>query len=451
MRYRISVLVLLCSFLPATAWSQTELVTTPPPNLVLSNYNSTSVGPYGGLEGLAHVARIGDPSSVWFNPAGLARRDAPQISGSAGVYQRTTVSPRALASEGGAIQQLPSFVGFTFVPHENVTMGAGVLSTNAWSQETDAELIQSAGNAQQRFAYTADSGFEVRVGAFAVGYQFRDAWRFGGGLALSIMDLRLVQGVSDRIADPSGLRSLLVSARAAGSAWHLRSQFGVQYDRGNWRLGGAARTPGVTVRRTGSAILDGVLASEPGSLGASLFDADAHLEYRLPWEFQTGAAFVRPRVELEFDVQAYTPIEAYQLLSSAQPVLVYTGAGPDVPPNVTSHPFAGLTSASNGVVNVSAGGHVRPLKNRDLRIHAGIGSNRSPVAPADVIFNKVNLTTWSVGASGTFGKFQFALGLNRQNGSADDIALRNLLNGQLVHSPIDVHIAGFIYSLAYEF
>jgi hypothetical protein len=56
-----------------------------------------------------------------------------------------------------------------------------------------------------------------------------------------------------------------------------------------------------------------------------------------------------------------------------------------------------------------------------------------------------------VGASGTFGKFQFALGLNRQNGGADDIALRNLLNGQVVHSPIDVHIAGFIYSLAYEF
>jgi hypothetical protein len=31
-------------------WAQEELITTPPPNLVIANYNSTSVGPYGGLE-----------------------------------------------------------------------------------------------------------------------------------------------------------------------------------------------------------------------------------------------------------------------------------------------------------------------------------------------------------------------------------------------------------------
>ena len=31
------------------------------------------------------------------------------------------------------------------------------------------------------------------------------------------------------------------------------------------------------------------------------------------------------------------------------------------------------------------------------------------------------------------------------------MTLRNLLNGQVVHSPIDVRIAGFVYSLAYQF
>jgi hypothetical protein len=45
----------------------------------------------------------------------------------------------------------------------------------------------------------------------------------------------------------------------------------------------------------------------------------SRLEYHLPWEFQGGAAFVRPRVELEVDIQPYTSIDAYALLASMSP------------------------------------------------------------------------------------------------------------------------------------
>src|SRR6187397_1385029 len=96
-------IVLITGCLASTeVWAQADLVTTPPPNLVIANYNSAAVGPYGGLEGTAYVARIGDPSAAWFNPAGLAREVTPQISGSAGVYQRTLVAPRALPNQGGS-------------------------------------------------------------------------------------------------------------------------------------------------------------------------------------------------------------------------------------------------------------------------------------------------------------------------------------------------------------
>ena len=434
-----------------TAQPVTDLVTTPPPNLVIGNYNSTSVGPYGGLEGTAHVARVDDPSAAWFNPAGLSRQATAQISGSSGMYQRTVVAPEALPNRGGSFQQLPNFVGFTFVPREGLTLGAALVSTNAWDQQTDSELFSTAEAGEQRFAYSADSAFEQRILAVSVGYQRTGSWRFGGGFAFSLMNLRLVQSASDRIVDASGLRSLLVSSRASGSALQLRTQGGAQYDTGNWRLGVALRSPGLMLHKTGSLLFDGVLASDPASLGASLFDPDARLEYHLPWEFHGGAAFVTPRFELEFDVQAYTSIEAYQLLSSEQPVLLYADAGANAPPAVASRSFAGLTSESESVVNVSAGGHVRLLKDRDWRVHAGIGSNVSPVAPSDVVFSKVDLTTWSIGASGTIGNFQFSVGINRQIGSADDVTLRNLLNGQEVRSPIDIRLMGFIYSLAYQF
>jgi hypothetical protein len=71
---------------PASSLAQSvDQVAAPPPNLVLGNYDSVPVGPFGGLEGSAYGARVGDPSAAWFNPAGLSRQSTAQISGSAGV------------------------------------------------------------------------------------------------------------------------------------------------------------------------------------------------------------------------------------------------------------------------------------------------------------------------------------------------------------------------------
>src|ERR1700741_932549 len=104
-----ALLIAACLGATTVSAQNADVVTTPPPNLVIPNYNSTSVGPYGGLEGTAYVARIDDPSASWFNPAGLAQQPTAQISGSAGVYQRTLLRPQAAASQGGSIQQLPNF------------------------------------------------------------------------------------------------------------------------------------------------------------------------------------------------------------------------------------------------------------------------------------------------------------------------------------------------------
>jgi hypothetical protein len=91
------------------------------------------------------------------------------------------------------------------------------------------------------------------------------------------------------------------------------------------------------------------------------------------------------------------------------------------------------------------------MRGRDLRLHVGIGSNPSPVGPEDAVFNDVDLVTWTIGLSGSFHRFQFSAGFNHQSGHADDVTLRNLLNGQVVRSTIDVGMTGFIYSIAYQF
>ena len=444
-------LLLAIWIVPAAAAAQVDEVATAPPNLVLSNYNSVPVGPYGGLEGSAYVARVDDPSAAWFNPAGLAKQASAQISGSAGIYQRTSVAPEALSDRGGSSQQLPNFVGFTFSPRTGYTVGVALLATNSWNQETDAQLFSTVPAGQQRFAYSADSEFVQRIAAASVGYAGSSGhWRVGGGFAFSLTSLRLVQSASDRVATSSDLQSLLVSARASTSALQLRMQSGAQFETAHWRIGGAVRTPGATLTHSGSITFDGVLAGSGGTLGASVFDSDAAHEFHLPWEFQGGAALVAPRVEVELDLQGYSPIGAYPLLSTTEPLLIYAG-GANKPPTVSSQAVAGLTSASDGIVNVAAGGHVRLLEGREFRVHAGVASNRSPVASADTVFSNVDLVAWSVGMTGTVGKLQFSAGLSRQFGSADDVTLRNLVSGEAVHTRVDVHTTGFIYSLAYQF
>jgi hypothetical protein len=68
-----------------------------------------------------------------------------------------------------------------------------------------------------------------------------------------------------------------------------------------------------------------------------------------------------------------------------------------------------------------------------------------------MVFNKVDLTSWTIGMSGSFGKLQFAAGVNRRSGTSNDVTLRNLLSGQAVQTSVDVRTLGLIYAVSYQF
>jgi hypothetical protein len=438
--------------MPAQTMAQSaDQVATVPPNIVLNNYDSVPVGPFGGLEGSAYVARVSDPSASWFNPAGLSRQAAAQISGSAGAFQWTSVSPDALPDKGGSLQMLPNYIGFTVRAGGRLTAGAALLTTTSWIQNTDSELIVPSAAGGERLAFSADSKFVRRIAAVGAGFEGTGGWRAGGGLALSLVDLRLTQGISQRMVDAASIRTLFVAARVSGSAAQLRGQFGVQYDTPRLRLGGAIRTPALTLHRSGTLMLDGTLDTGPASVGASAFDANARFQSPAPWELQAGIAFVRDRVEIEADLHGYTPVAAHPLLSTAAPIVIYADAGDSTPPAVILRPFDGLTSASNGVVNVAVGGHVRPIRGRLFRVHGGFATNRSPVGDADEVFNAVHLASWTIGASGTVAKLQFSVGFNGRVGTGRDVIVRNTLSGEPVQANVKVDTRGFIYSIAYQF
>jgi hypothetical protein len=139
------------------------------------------------------------------------------------------------------------------------------------------------------------------------------------------------------------------------------------------------------------------------------------------------------------------------MVGTSEPSVTYGDRGTNVPPSIVMQPFGGLPSASNGVANVSAGGHIVLIKDRSLRIHGGVATNQSPVSTADAIFTRADLVSWTLGLSGSLAKLQFAAGINRKSGTASDVTLRNLLSGRTVETSIDIRTLGFIYSLAYQF
>ncbi len=60
-----------------------------PPNVILPNNNSLPIGEVGGLEANAYTARASDPTSLWFNPAGIAGTNVSAVS--AKMFQRPTI------------------------------------------------------------------------------------------------------------------------------------------------------------------------------------------------------------------------------------------------------------------------------------------------------------------------------------------------------------------------
>jgi hypothetical protein len=448
MRATTCVLIAICA---APVAAQTNQVTTPPPNFVIPNPNGVPAGPFGGLESVAFVARASDPSAAWFNPAGLTNEPGSQISGSAGIYQLVKVTPEGLPNSGGSVQQVPNSVGFTVRGNEQLTLGFALVTTTAWEQETTSQLVNTIALGEQRFALAADSGLTRRIAALSAGYTMAGPWRLGGGLAFEYDDMSVVQSVSDRIADPTTLRTLLVTTHASGSALQLRSVFGVQYDRTALRAGVALRTPALALMRSGSITLDGTLDAGQASLGASLFDPDARFAAQLPWEFQGGVAYVGSRIQIEADLQAYSSAHEYVRLSTDQAIVIYGDTTAGGPATIVRQPYPGYLSSARGFANGAVGGHFRPWRDRDFRIHGGLASDHSPLDAGDAIFARINLLSWTIGASGQFGKFRFAAGVNRRTGTSDDIVIENLIGGRTVHTSIDVHTTGLIYSLSYQF
>lgn len=427
-------------------------IISPPPNIIVPNYNGIPIGPLGGLEGSAYIARASDTSAPWFNPAGLSQAGT-QLSGSVGNYQYTTITPARLPNNGGSTQHLPNLAGAT-VKWKGFTFGFALITTVGWGSGLDSvyNLTNADGN-PERFTYSADSNMSQRVTAGAVGYDFGNKWRVGGGVLLTSTSITSDQIISDRINSPQGYQTLLFTSRGNGSIDALRAIFGVQVAPTSViRIGIVTRTPGIRYGHSGLVSLDSTLNGGGPSIGASIYDGSASFDYKLPYELAGGIAAVGKRAQLEFDVKGYSSIDPYPLLASSQPITIYTDPGTGARGTTQTIPFPSITNSARAVTNYTGGGHVQVMELPfQLTLHAGIGSDHSPVSPEDhAVFGQVDFTVYTAGISGSFGKFSGAFGVNSRRGTAQNLVLQNLITGP-VQASLQIKTIGITYSLNYKF
>lgn len=435
----------------AGAAPQTTDLSRPPVNILLPNYNTVPVGPNAGLEG-AYVARVGDPSAGWINPAGLSRGEKTELSGASGLYDLTTVTPTGLPNSGGSFDNIPSLVGIT-VPKPlggRWTVGLVLFTPNWWAQGTDAQTIANQTDSRVRLAYSADAHYDQLVFAGAFGGAWGQ-WRVGGSIALTETDVSRNGVVSARVATDAGLTSVLVESRASGNAIQVRPVAGLQYDASKRVLIGATvRMPAATILRNGSYTTE-ALAAGTSSQGLSFFDPTAAFVYHFPFEIHGGAAYVASRLQIEIDVHGYTKVAKYAMLSSSQPIVTYADGGPGAPPVIDTKPFSGFTSESRAVVNVSAGGLVNLTTDGRWRVHFGVTTDRSPVGDADQVFTRVDLHGGTVGISGTKAGFQFTVGANYRAGTSSAFTVRPLPGVGPIPPGLRVETVGLIYAISYKF
>ncbi len=429
-----------------------------PPNIVLPNFNSQQPGMAGSLEAGAMIARGDDASATWYNPAGLSRVDSSSMVAGGGMVQWQWVSPNAFPTHAYAASNLPPQIGLAWkepFDYVNWTASLNFSSTTYWQDDLSTELQVGSAQAPERFSYAASSRFSRYVASVGAGYTPDKKLRFGGSIDIELTRMNEVQSVNDRILGPPTLTSLLVSSYSRADFVHLRGTFGMQYDISDKLfVGGVLKTPGVTLTHGGQAgfdaTLSGTLDSGPISTNLSYYDGGPTLQYKVPFEFAAGVAYVAGKATVEGDFRLTQGFGTYEYFAPNRTITGIVQRGSDQPYGVEGD-FRTYSIDSKSVFDVRIGARYELSPQGKLTAHAGFATNNSPVGANDEVFQKVNIRHLTVGISGGWAHFVYAGGIDYQWGTTPLYDVYSAQNGQIITTTTDVKGFGLVYSLGVKF
>ena len=234
-RFRFAAVLL---WTPAVAAAQ-ALPVPIPKALIFPNYDSVLVGQNQALEGGAYIARAGDASANFYNPAGLVVSEKTSLNASSTGYIVTRLNSEALQTSISStkIDSVPGYFGVVVAPPftdaRNLRIGASVTRGVAWSpggidQTTDAP----GAPAIDRATYSTNASFATLI------YQIAAAWapvsdrsfRLGLGLGLSQTSYSNQSTFSGQVSTGGQPGQFLSTLRATGDQWDMIFTLGAQWE-----------------------------------------------------------------------------------------------------------------------------------------------------------------------------------------------------------------------------
>ena len=446
----------------ALLWTPTVAAAQPiplpiPKALILPNYDNVLVGQNQALEGGAYIARAGDASSNFYNPAGLVVSEKTSLNASSTGYVVTRLSSESLQTSISStkIDVVPGYFGVVIGPpltgERNLRFGASVTRGVAWSpgaidQTTDAPGIASI----DRATYSTDSSFKTLV------YQIAGAWapvadrtlRLGLALGLSQTSYSNNSTLSGQLSLGGQQGHFLSTLRATGDEWDMIFGFGAQWDivKG-LTLGVVVRSPGVRIGN-GSLVTYESSFLRPSSPTSSFFrDQNGQFQYKQPWEASLGIAYRFGVAELEADLRYHDAVGSYAFYQSSVPVQLLV-QNPDGSTSTSTQPLPTTTYSARRVYNAAIGGNLKVTST--ITVHAGFYTSFSPVAdPATSPVRQADLYGFTGGVDFQLPHFGASLGAGYQFGNS--AATSAVISDQELQNTVQLEAISVFYAISYQF
>jgi len=251
---RLATLVLL----PLAAAAQIAPITnTPVPlskALVFPNYDNVLVGKDEALEGGAYIARAGDSSANFYNPAGLVQSLGASVNASSAGYVYTEVTSKLSGTSisSSKLDSVPGYIGsvskMPFVDTRNLRLGLSITRAVSWAPGGIDQTFDASSLGFGRLNYSSSASFESQLYQAAVGFSpvLDRSLRLGVGAGLaqtSYSNNNTVSGTQTSSGEPA---QFLETIRAGGTDDALVFTFGAQWDViGGLTVGAIMRPPGI--------------------------------------------------------------------------------------------------------------------------------------------------------------------------------------------------------------
>jgi hypothetical protein len=430
-----------------------------PKALVFPNYDNVLLGKDQALEGGAYIARTGDASANFYNPAGLVQSEKTSLNASSTGWVLTRVTSEELNTSvtSSKIDAVPGFFGAVIAPPwvgmRNLRIGLSLTRQVAWAPgEIDESATPSAADEVHRITYSSQASFITTL------YQAAVAWapisdrslRLGASLGLANTTFDTEDTLSGLVAVGGNPGQFTSSLRASGNQWDMVFGLGVQWDVvAGLTLGAVVRSPGIRVT-SGSLVTYEATELVPGQAPTSAFfrDETGRFEYRLPLEASFGIAYRFGGAQVEGDLRFHDATGGYDFFRPSVPVRVTT-QNPDGSTSASTQPAPTLRYAARRVFNASVGGNVRVAET--VTVHGGFYTALSPVADAATSpLRKADLFGFTGGVDFQFDHFGASLGAGYQFGTSSATPL-DLGDQPIRGGEVKVQSISLLYAISYSF